>query len=162
MASYCQKEHVGFQVMRMGCRARKYSQSPVIEGKLSKRLIEPLEAVVIYVRLYHHPPPIRKESRYLKADVVPPLLENLTPDKPFIVAFLRSVGCPSAEKTFRNPLHFSEKHGDACQYVAITHIDQKRIRTTGWKKLVEKDKSKQSAIQSVKYTEPHSSWACWS
>jgi hypothetical protein len=48
-------------------------------------------------------------------------LQSALSDKPAIVAFLRHIGCPFAEKTFRDLRKFAEKHGDTYQYIAITH-----------------------------------------
>jgi hypothetical protein len=53
-------------------------------------------------------------------DEAPPL-SKLVSDKPAIVAFLRHIGCPFAEKTFIEFRGFAEKHDDEYQYIAITH-----------------------------------------
>jgi hypothetical protein len=50
-----------------------------------------------------------------------PLLPGLTAEKPAIVAFLRHIGCPFAEKTFQELRSFAETHGNEYQYIAVTH-----------------------------------------
>src|SRR5271170_6324564 len=61
-----------------------------------------------------------------------PLLKGLSSDKPAIVAFLRHIGCPFAEKTFLNLRAFADQHDESYQYIAITHGSQ--TDTNDWVK----------------------------
>jgi hypothetical protein len=63
-----------------------------------------------------------------------PLLRGLSSDKPAIVAFLRHIGCPFAEKTFLDLRAFAEQHGESYQYLAVTHGSQ--TDTNDWIKEV--------------------------
>jgi hypothetical protein len=68
-------------------------------------------------------PPAARENRRAPPSVgdEAPELEGLSPQKPTIVAFLRHIGCPFAEKTFRDLRNFASQHGDQYDYIAITH-----------------------------------------
>jgi hypothetical protein len=48
-----------------------------------------------------------------------PEINGVKFDKPTVVAFLRHIGCPFAEKTFLELRKFAAKHGDKYQYLAI-------------------------------------------
>jgi hypothetical protein len=55
-------------------------------------------------------------------DTAPILPLKLESDKPAAVAFIRHIGCPFAEKTFRDLRAFSETNGgDDYQYLVISH-----------------------------------------
>jgi peroxiredoxin len=68
------------------------------------------------------PPSISHSSqKALKPGDTVPDAPKLGSDKPSIVAFLRHIGCPFAEKTFRDLHAFAEIHRDQYQYIAISH-----------------------------------------
>jgi hypothetical protein len=48
-----------------------------------------------------------------------PAIKGVKFEKPTVVAFLRHIGCPFAEKTFLELRKFAEKHGDGYEYIAI-------------------------------------------
>jgi hypothetical protein len=85
------------------------------------------------------PPLISPSSqRSLKIGNTAPDAPTLPSDKPAIVAFLRHLGCPFAEKTFRDLNSFAEKNGDRYQYIAISHGTERD--TKDWiKKSVEQN-----------------------
>ena len=80
------------------------------------------------------PSPPSSERGPLKIGDNARLLKGLSSDKPAIVAFLRHIGCPFAEKTFLDLRAFADKHGESHQYIAITHGNQ--TDTDDWVKEV--------------------------
>jgi hypothetical protein len=59
-----------------------------------------------------------------------PALKELSSTKPAVIAFLRHIGCPFAEKTFRNFRTLAEQCGHKYQYIAISHGTEED--TTNW------------------------------